>query len=135
MTTPVTSIRTVESYLNAGQTALLQFAATLLGVFALVALVTGAVGVYALTAYGVAHRQSVVAIGLFVVAAVVIGAVAGWTGWLRLGNVIASFLTNLTVTPSDPKPLVVTGGLILVTALVVFLGGVLVGRRPAHAGR
>ena len=121
-TTPVASIRTVESYLNAGQTALLQYGETLLGIFALVALVAGAVGVYALTAYGVAHRQSVLALGLFVVAAVVIGAAAGWAGWMRLASVIASFLTNLTVTPSDPMPLVVTGGIILVTALVVFLG-------------
>ncbi len=48
-------------------------------------------------------------------------------------SVIASFLTNLTVTPSDPMPLVVTGGVILVTALVVFL--VRGARRPATAGR
>ena len=80
-------------------------------------------GVYALTAYGVAHRQSVLALGLFVVAAVVIGAAAGWAGWMRLASVIASFLTNLTVTPSDPMPLAVTGGVILMTALVVFLAG------------
>ena len=85
-TTPVASIRTVESYLNAGQTALLQYGETLLGIFALVALVAGAVGVYALTAYGVAHRQSVLALGLFVVAAVVIGAAAGWAGWMRLAR-------------------------------------------------
>ena len=38
-TTPVASIRTVESYLNAGQTALLQYGETLLGIVALVALV------------------------------------------------------------------------------------------------
>ena len=75
----------------------------------------GAVGVYALTAYGVAHRQSVLTLGLFVVAAVVIGAAAGWAGWVRLASVIASFLTNLRVTPSDPMPLVVTGGIILVS--------------------
>jgi putative ABC transport system permease protein len=122
-TTPVSSIRTVESYLNAGQTALLQYGETLLGIFALVALVASAVGVYALTAYGVAHRQSVLALGLFVVAAVAIGTAAGWAGWARLAGVIASFLTNLTVTPSDPMPLVVTGGVILMTALVVFLAG------------
>ncbi len=135
-TTPVASIRTVESYLNAGQTALLQYGETLLGIFALVALVAGAVGVYALTAYGVAHRQSVFALDAFVMAAVVIGAAAGWAGWMRLANVIASFLTNLTVTPSDPMPLVVTGGIILVTALVVFLVGFLAGaRRPTTAGR
>lgn len=131
-TTPVASIRTVESYLNAGQTALLQYGEALLGMFALVALVAGAVGVYALTAYGVAHRQSMLALGLFVVAAVVSGAAAGWAGWMRLASVIASFLTNLEVTPSDPMPLVVTGGVILVTALVAFLVGA---RRPTPAGR
>ena len=135
-TTPVASIRTVESYLNAGQTALLHYGETLLGIVALVALVAGAVGVYALTAYGVAHRQSVLALGLFVVAAVVIGAAAGWAGWMRLASLIESFLTNLTVTPADPMPLVVTGGIILGTALVVFLAGFLVGvRRPTTAGR
>ena len=131
VTTPVTSIRTVESYLNAGQITLLQFAATLLGIFALVALVTGAAGVYALTSYGVTHRQSVLTLGLLVVAAVVIGAALGLVVWLRLGSVIAPFLTNLTVTPSDPVPLVVTGGVLLATALVVFLAGC---RRGAATG-
>ena len=131
-TTPVASIRTVESYLNAGQTALLQYGETVLGIFALVALVAGAVGVYALTAYGVAHRQSELTLGLFVVAAVVTGAAAGWAGWMRLASAIASFLTNLEVTPSDPMPLVVTGVVILVTALVAFLVGA---RRPTPAGR
>ncbi|MEO7190006.1 MAG: ABC transporter permease [Vicinamibacterales bacterium] len=129
-TTPVASIRTVASYLDAGQTVLFQYGETLLGIFALVALVAGAVSVYALTAYGAAHHQSIVAVGLFVVAAVVAGAAAGWTVWMRLASVIASFLTNLTVTPSDSKPLIVTGGVILLTALVVFLAGA---RRPPPA--
>ena len=122
-TTPVASIRTVESYLNAGQTALLQYAETLLGIVAFVAFVAGALGVYALTAYGVAHRQSVIALGLFVLAAVVGGTAAGWIGWMRIARVIESFLTNLAVAPADRMPLVVTGGIILMTALVVFLGG------------
>ena len=127
VTTPVASIRTVESYLNAGQTALLQYGETLLGIVAFVALVAGAVGVYALTGYGVAHRQSVLALGLLALAAVVIGAVAGWIGWMRIAGVIESFLTNLRVAPADPMPLLVTGGIILVTALVVVLFGA---RRP-----
>ena len=122
-TTPVASIRTVESYLNAGQTALLQYGETLLGIIAFVALVASAVGVYALTAYGVAHRESVLALGLFVVAAVAIGAAAGWIGWMRIARVIESFLTNLRVVPADSMPLVVTSGIILVTALVVFVAG------------
>jgi hypothetical protein len=130
-TIPVTSIRTVESYLNAGQTALLQYGETLLGIVALVALIATAIGVYALTAYGLAHRQSMVTLGLFVMASVGIGAAAGWAGWARLGSVIASFLTNLRVTPSDPTPLVVTGGVILMVALVIFLAGA---RRPVPAG-
>ena len=136
VTTPVASIRTVESYLNAGQTALLQYGETLLGIFALVALIASAMCVYALTAYGVAHRQSVLTIGLFVVAAVVMGAASGWAGWMRLASVIESFLTNLTVTPSDPMPLAVTGGIILMTALVVFVVAFLAGaRRPTTAVR
>jgi predicted permease len=134
-TTPVASIRTVESYLNAGQTALLQYGETLLGIFALVALVASAVGVYALTAYGVAHRQTALALGLFVLTATVIGVAAGWAGWMRLASVIESFLTNLTIGPADLVPLVVTGGIVLVTALVVFVGFLVGSRRPATAGR
>jgi putative ABC transport system permease protein len=130
-TTPVASIRTVESYLNAGQTALLQYAETLLGIFALVALAAAAVSVYALIVYGLAHRQSTLALGVFVVAAVVIGAAAGWTGWMRLASVIASFLTNLRVTPSDPRPLVLTGGVLLLTALGMLFAAA---RRPTPAG-
>jgi putative ABC transport system permease protein len=131
-TTPVASIRTVESYLNAGQTALLQYGETLLGMFALVALVAALVGVYALTAYGVAHRQSMLALGALAVSAAVLGAVAGWTGWMRLAGVIESFLTNLRVTPSDPGPLVVTAGILLLTALGILFAAA---RRPAPAGR
>jgi len=127
-TTPVASIRTVESYLNAGQAALLQYGETLLGIFAIVALVAAAVAVAALTAYGAAHRQPVIASGLFVVTAVAIGAAAGWIGWMRIARVIESFLTNLTVAPADRMPLVVTGGIIVVTALGIFLVGA---RRPA----
>ena len=121
--TPVASIRTVESYLNAGQTALLQYGETLLAIFALVALVAGALGVYALTAYGVAHRQSKLAVGLFIVAAVVSGTAAGWFGWMRLANVIASFLTNLNVAPTDPGPLVVTIAVIVVISLIILVAG------------
>jgi putative ABC transport system permease protein len=106
VTTPVAAIRTVESYLDAGQVNLLKFAAALIGVFALVALVTSAVGIYGLTLYGT-------------VAAVVIGAALGFVAWRRLASIIEPFLTNLTVTPSDPLPLVITGGVIVVIALIL----------------
>ncbi len=132
MTTPVTSIRTVESYLNAGQVMLLQFAATLLGIFALVALVTVAAGMYGLTSYGVTERRTVLTLVLRVVAAVVIGAVLGLGAWRRLGSVIEPFLTNLTVTPSDPVLLVVTGGVLVATALVA---GLVPARRATRASR
>jgi putative ABC transport system permease protein len=135
VTTPVTSIRTVESYLNDGQVRLLQFAATLLGVFALVALVTSAVGMYGFTAYGVTQRRTVLTLALSAVAAVIIGAVVGLIVWRRLGTVIAPFLTNLTVTPSDPVPLVVTGGVLLATALVACFVPALRARSPGYSGR
>ena len=96
VTTPVTSIRTVESYLNAGQVALLQFAATLLGIFALVALVTSATGIHGLTSYGVTERRTVRTLALRAVLAVVIGVILGLGAWRRLGSVIEPFLTNLT---------------------------------------
>jgi putative ABC transport system permease protein len=130
-TTPVAAIRTVDSYLNAGQTALLQYGEMLLGIIAVVALVAGAVGVDALTAYGVAHRQSTLAVGAFVVAAVAIGVAAGWAGWMRLAGVIEPFLTNLTVAPADPQPLLVIGGAMLGMAFVVFL---VKARRSVTAG-
>jgi putative ABC transport system permease protein len=132
VTTPVTAIRTVESYLNDGQVRLLQFAATLLGIFALVALVTGVAGIYGLTSYGVTERRKVLTLALRAVAAVVIGAALGLSVWWRLGTVIAPFLTNVTVTPSDPVPLVVTGGVLLTTALVACLVPAL---RATRAGR
>jgi predicted permease len=128
-TTPVAAIRTVESYLNAGQTALLLYGETLLGIFTLVALVAAAMAVSALTAYGVAHRQPLLALGLFVAAAVAIGSAAGWTGWMRLVSAIEPFLTNLTVTPAERGPLVVTSGVVVATALVVFVIGYLGGGR------
>ncbi len=111
---------------------LLQFAATLLGIFALVALVTGAAGIYGLTSYGVTERRTVLTLVLRVVAAVVIGAVLGLGAWRRLGSVIEPFLTNLTVTPSDPLLLVVTGGVLLATALVA---GLVPALRATRAGR
>jgi len=132
VTTPVTSIRTVESYLNDGQVRLLQFAATILGVFAIVALVTGAAGIYGFTSYGVTQGSTALTLALCAVAAVVIGGAVGLSVWRRLGSVIAPFLTNLTVTPSDPVPLVVTSGMLLATALVACLVPAL---RATRSGR
>jgi putative ABC transport system permease protein len=121
LTTPVTSIRTVESYLNAGQVALLQFAATLLGIFALVMLVTSATGIHGLTSYGVTERRTVRTVALRAVLAVVIGVILGLGAWRRLSSVIEPFLTNLRVTPSDPLLLAAVGGVLLATALIAGL--------------
>lgn len=120
-TTPVTSIRTVTSQLNAGQVRLLQFAAVLLGLFALVALVTATVGIYGLTSSGLRQRRTVLALVLTAGTAVVIGGAVGLAAWLRLGGVIESFLTNLEVAPSDPVTLVVTGSMLVIAALVACL--------------
>jgi hypothetical protein len=120
-TTPVTSIRTVESYVNAGQVALLKFAATLLGIFALVALVTSAVGTYGLTSYGGTERRRVLTLALRVGVVVAIGEILGLGAWRRLGRVLEPFLTNLTVTPFDPLLLVATSGVLLAAAIVAGL--------------
>jgi putative ABC transport system permease protein len=120
-TTPVASVRTVEFYLNAGQTSLLQFAGTILGIFGLVALVACAAGVYSLTAFGVTQGRKTITLVLLACAAAVVGAAAGLYAWLKLGSVIASFLTNLQVTPADPMPLVVTGCVLLAVTLVACL--------------
>ena len=129
MTAPVTAIRTVESYLNAGQVILFKFVATLVGIFALVALVTAAVGTSALTSYGLRRRWTLITL---VLPAVVIGASLGFRAWQRLASVIEPFLTNLTVTPSDPLPLVVTTGVLVATALVACLVPALGARRAAE---
>jgi putative ABC transport system permease protein len=121
MTAPVTSIRSVESYLNGGQVLLFQFAAALLGAFALVALVISTAGVYGLNSYGVARRRPTLTLVLRTAAAVVVGVVVGREAWLRLGSVIEGFLTNLTVTPSDSTTLSVAGGLLIVTAIIAVL--------------
>jgi hypothetical protein len=125
VTTPVTAIRTVESYANAGQVSLLQFVATLLGTFALVALATAVVGTYSLSVYGVAQRRRFVTLLLRATVAVAIGVVAGRDVWLRLGSVIESFLTNITVSPSDPTTLGVASGLLAVTALIAVVAAAL----------
>ena len=120
-TTPVASIKTVESYLNAGQTSLLQFAGTILGIFALVALVAAAAGVHGLTAFGVTQGRKTITLVLRALTAVIVGAAAGRYGWLKLGDVIAPFLTNLQVTPADPMPLGVTGCVLVAVTLVACL--------------
>ena len=131
LTTPVTSIRTVGSYLNGGQVMLLQFAATLLGIFALVALITSTAATYSLASYGAAEHRTVLSLVVRVVGAIVIGAALGLGAWWRLGSVIEPFLTNLTVTPSDPLLLVVSG-LLLATALVAGLVPALQSKRAGH---
>lgn len=131
-TTPVTAIKTVESYVNAGQVILLQFIATLLGTFAVVAVVTGVVGTWSLTTYGVAQRRRFITLVIRATVAVVIGVVAGRDVWLRLGSVIESFLTNITVSPSDPTTLGVASGVLAVTALIAV---VIAASRATKAGR
>ncbi len=59
------------------------------------------------------------------VAAVGIGAAVGFVVWRRLGGLIEPFLTNLTVTPSDPVTLAVAGGVLVATALIACLVPVL----------
>ena len=129
VTTPVTSIRTVESYLNDGQVRLLQFAATLLGVFALVALVTSAVGIYGFTAYGVTH---VAACSRWRSAPLRPSSSAqlGFSIGRRLDGVIAPFLTNLTV--RHPIRSLVSPAVALATALVACLVPAL---RATRSGR
>lgn len=120
-TTPVAAVKTLQSYLDAGQTSLLQFAETILGAFALAALVACAAGAYAQSAFGVTQRRQTTTLILLAMAPVVTGAAAGVYGWLKLGSVVESFLTNLTVNPADPAPLVVTAGVLLTVTLVAGL--------------
>jgi hypothetical protein len=55
----------------------------------------------------------------------------GFGAWRRLGSVIEPFLTNLTVTPSDPLLLVVTGGVLLT---IVVVAGLVPARRVNRTG-
>jgi hypothetical protein len=117
-TTPVMPVRTVASDLDAGQISLLGFGAMLIGIVACVALVTSASGVLALTMSGLAEGHALPMLMMRADAAVVIGAAAGLFAWLRLGSVIESFLTNLTVTPTDPGMLVGIAALLLVMSIM-----------------
>jgi hypothetical protein len=124
MTAPVGAIRSVESYLDAGQTALLQFVSAILGVVALVALVTAGTGVYALTAHGVSRGLATSMAVLRTAVAVGVGAAAGLVIWNKLGSVIAEFLTSLTVTPSDPVTVAGACGVVAIASLVACLAAV-----------
>lgn len=132
MTTPVTSIKTVEALSNGGQVGIFEFAATLLGTIAMAAVVIAAAGVFGLTAYGVAQRRAFLTLLLRAVVPLGIGVVVGRMVWLRLAGVIESFLTNLTVTPSDPGPLNMATGVLAMATLVALLAAAM--RRPT-AGR
>jgi hypothetical protein len=130
MTTPVTEIHTVQWYLdNAGQVAIWKFVSPLLGVLAVVALVIAITGVYALTVRGVSLGRAGSGLVLRAAVAVIGGVVAGYVVWGKLAGVLASFLTNLTVSPSDPGMLGGVCALVIVTALVACLAPVFQGNR------
>jgi len=132
LTTPVTDIHTVEWYLdNAGQVAIWKFVSPLLGVLGVVALVIALTGVYAFTARGVSRGRAGGGLVLRAAVAVVAGIAVGYVVWGKLAGILASFLTNLTVSPSDPATLAGVAGMLVVTALVACLMGA---AKPARRG-
>jgi putative ABC transport system permease protein len=118
---PVTEVRTVDSLSNAGQTVLLQYGATLLSVFACVVLVACAAGTYSLTALGGVQRRRWMTLAVRALVAAGVGVAVGRAVWLRLADVIGSFLTNLTFSPADPTTLYTAGAVLVGTTLLAFL--------------
>jgi putative ABC transport system permease protein len=139
--TPAFEVRTMEDRIE-GVTAFQRFGATLLGLFAAVALVLAALGVYGVVSFGAAQRtrelgvrvalgatrrdlvRLVVRGGLAIAAA---GTLLGLAGALAATRVLRSLLYG--VAPSDPATYV---GIVLVLGAAVLAASWLPARRAAR---
>jgi putative ABC transport system permease protein len=119
-----------------------QFQGTVFSIFAAVALVLATVGLYALTAHGLAQRSHEIGVRMamganaaqvtwvFVrrtVLQVVIGLALGIAGALALGRLLTTFLRD--VDPRDPITLVIVSMMLAVVALIA---GILPARRASR---
>ena len=131
---PVVAVRTMEERI-ATATAPTSFALALVGLAAAIALLLGAVGVYAVVAYAVSRRTAEIGVRMALGAggaevrrmvlrqgsgAVLAGVGAGLAGAFVLTRLMAGMLFE--VSPSDPASYAaVTGIMLLVAALALYL--------------
>jgi ABC-type antimicrobial peptide transport system permease subunit len=138
---PVFSVQTMEERISAS-VGPQRFYATLIGVFAAVALLLAAVGLYGVIAYAVSQRTHELGIRVALgatsqristmviregLALTAIGVAVGIVAALAAGSVVASLLFG--VTPRDPTTL---GGVVVVLAAVAMLASWLPARRAAR---
>ena len=138
---PLTFFKTMQQYL-AEQTARPRFRSTLVGVFALAALVLASVGIYGVMAYSVAQRTREIGVRLALGARrrqvvlmvlgrglrlTLVGIAIGVAGALALTRLLASQLFGVTAT--DPATF---GGVALLLAAVALVACVLPARAAAN---
>lgn len=138
---PVWSVRSQESQVEATMGSS-RFLAALLGVFAGVALVLAAVGIYGVTSYGVAQRTREIGIRLALGASgdrvlkdvvrdgarlAAIAVVVGIAGAIAMGRLTASVLFG--VTPTDPAAL---AGAAVILATIALAATYIPARRAAR---
>jgi len=128
---PVTEIRTLDEYLSRFERAYPRFNMTLFSIFAAVALLLAATGLYSVVSYTVAQRTHEFGIRMALGAQrwhvlrlvagsmmvlIGVGTAIGLTGSVLLGRVISRFLEGWN--PRDPAAYVIVAGVLVFTGLL-----------------
>jgi putative ABC transport system permease protein len=127
---PLTEIRTLEEYLSRFERAYPRFSMTLFSIFATVALLLAATGLYSVVSYTVAQRTHEFGIRMALgaqrrhvlrlaagsmMALIALGTVIGLTGSMALSRVISRFIEGWN--PRDPIAYVTVAVLLVLTGL------------------
>jgi predicted permease len=128
---PLTEVRTLEEYLSRFERAYPRFSMTLFSIFAAVALLLAATGLYSVVSYTVAQRTHEFGIRMALgaqrahvlrlvagsmMALIALGTVIGLTGSIALGRVISRFIEGWN--PRDPIAYVTVAAVLVLTGLL-----------------
>jgi predicted permease len=128
---PVTEVRTLEEYLSRFERAYPRFSMTLFSIFAVVALLLAATGLYSVVSYTVAQRTHEFGIRMALgaqrghvlrlvagsmMALIAVGTVIGLTGSMALSGVISRFIEGWN--PRDPVAYATVAAVLLFTGLL-----------------
>ena len=128
---PVTEVRTLEEYLSRFERAYPRFSMTLFSIFAVVALLLAATGLYSVVSYTVAQRTHEFGIRMALgaqrghvlrlvagsmMALIAVGTVIGLTGSIALSRVISRFIEGWN--PRDPVAYATVAAVLLFTGLL-----------------
>jgi predicted permease len=128
---PVTEVRTLEEYLSRFERAYPRFSMTLFSIFAAVALLLAATGLYSVVSYTVAQRTHEFGIRMALgaqrghvlrlvagsmMALIAVGTVIGLTGSLALSRMISRFIEGWN--PRDPVAYVTVAAVLVFTGLL-----------------